>query len=83
MKKSIMIMVALIVSIILVGPVLGQHGRYYRHPVHRRARHYPPPVVVTPAPSYVSPYYAPPPQYYPSNPYPPPGITFVIPLHIH
>jgi hypothetical protein len=85
MKKSIMIMVALIVSCIFVGPVLARdgergHERHERH--YKRGRYYaPPPVVV--APSYVNPYYAPPPQYYPSNPYPPPGITFVIPLHIH
>ncbi len=84
MKKSIMIVVALILSIILVSPVLARedrergHQRYEKH--YKRGRYYAPPVVV--APSYVDPYYAPPPQYYPSNPYPPPGITFVIPLHI-
>jgi hypothetical protein len=85
MKKIKMIMVALILSGTLVGPLLARdgetgHGRYVKH--YKRGRYYAPaPVVV--APSYVSPYYAPPPQYYPSNPYPPPGITFVIPLNIH
>ena len=87
MNKSILIMVAIIFSIIFVSPVLARdgergHGRYERHEKHyKRGRYYAPPVAV--APSYVDPYYAPPPQYYPSNPYPPPGITFVIPLHIH
>ena len=83
MKKLIILMVALILSIIFVSPVLARdgdrgRGRYEKH--YRRGRYYAPPVAV--APSYVDPYYAPPPQYYPSNPYPPPGITFVIPLHI-
>jgi len=84
MKKSVAIMAALILSFIFVSPVLARdgergHGRYEKH--YKRGRYYAPPVVV--APSYVDPYYAPPPQYYPSNPYPPAGITFVIPLHIY
>ncbi len=83
-----MIVIALILSAIIVSPVLARdgergHERYEKHEKHYKKRRYyaPPPVVV--APSYVDPYYAPPPQYYPRDPYPPPGITFVIPLHIH
>jgi hypothetical protein len=86
MKKLLMIMLVLVLSIIFVGPILakdGGRGRGYRgHEKHYRGRYYaPPPVIVTPG--YVDPYYAPPPGYYAPNPYPPPGITFVIPLHIH
>ncbi len=87
MKKSITVLVALILTVIFVCPALARdgergHRRYEKHVKHyKRGRYYAPPVVVNR--SYVDPYYAPPPQYYPSNPYPPPGITFVIPLHIH
>ena len=89
MKRLLMIMLVLLLSIIFVGPILardGERDRGYRghekHYRYYRGRYYaPPPVIITPG--YVDPYYAPPPGYYTPNPYPPPGITFVIPLHIH
>jgi len=86
------IVLAFILSVILVGmsiPVLAEehgrgdergrgyargHEREYRGGYNRgyyNQGHY-----------YAAPVYAPPPVYYAPNPYPPPGINFVIPLHI-
>ncbi|HME44709.1 MAG TPA: hypothetical protein VKF36_16585 [Syntrophorhabdales bacterium] len=86
------IMLVFILSLILVGmsiPVLAEehgrggerghgyakgHERVYRggNRGYYNQGHY-----------YAAPVYAPPPVYYAPNPYPPPGISFVIPLNIH
>ena len=82
-------MTVLVLAVIVVGisitPVFadrddrgrGRDGYYGRRGYERHGRHYGPRGYYYPAPVYV----APPPVVY-APPPPPPGITFVFPLHI-